>query len=280
MGGIKKIQIILDCRELLELVVIFLGIEISSNFKFRLPGPSHHARWMAKAIYSLKIFMFRDQFRIKEEEIRGIRDVCIFLVVLYVKAWFTSSLSIEAPDNDIQFIKNAIAYSKIDSTISNIILKKISNHLWYLATETVAFSFFDNKVPISQKRKMVSALKKQEEPVKRFIATSLEIEKTFISKNVCDFVSSDTKNFFKRFGISTEFLHMDPSAWPRMDSYNDAVNICRHIKVVNDTAERFVQLFSSYNLSLTKDESQKQYLLQVVDEYKKKFPSHNKNQLL
>lgn len=259
---------------------MFLGFKLPSGDKFRLPGASHHARWMSKAIYALKMYMFRDQFDLTDVELNGIRDVCIFLVLLYVKAWFSSSISIEAPNNDIQFIKNAIQYSKVDCTISNIIIDKMSNHLWYLASESVAFSFFDNKVPIDEKRKMVAALERQKKPCKRIIATPEEIKKCFKSKNLSDFVSSETKYFFQRFELSTDFLGMDPSAWPTIDSYNDGVNVCANIKVVNDTAERFVQLFTSYNLALCKDESQKQYLLQVVNDYKAKYPSVYKHQLV
>lgn len=42
-----------DYREFLELVLIFLG-DIK-NPTFKKPGATHHARWMSKCIYSLKI---------------------------------------------------------------------------------------------------------------------------------------------------------------------------------------------------------------------------------
>lgn len=42
--------------------------------------------------------------------------------------------------------------------------------------------------------------------------------------------------------------------------------------VVNDVAERNVKLIEEYNTILTKDEDQKQYHLQVVNEYRKKYP--------
>lgn len=35
----------------------------------------------------------------------------------------------------------------------------MSLHLWYLSDEAVAFSFFDDSVPIEIKKKMVRALK-------------------------------------------------------------------------------------------------------------------------
>lgn len=74
-------------------------------------------------------------------------------------------------------------------------------------------------------------------------------------------------------------MKTDPTSWENNEHYLQGANICRKIKVVNDTAERFVQLFTDYNLILTKDESQKQYLLQVVRDYTNNFPSVNKKQL-
>jgi len=53
-----------DYRELLELLaVIFLGG--TRGISFQYPGAMHHTRWMSKpkAIYSLKIFIFRKQFK-------------------------------------------------------------------------------------------------------------------------------------------------------------------------------------------------------------------------
>ena len=44
------------------------------------------------------------------------------------------------------------------------------------------------------------------------------------------------------------------------------------LKVVNDSAERGIVLIQSYNNALTKDETQKQYLLQLVSSHRKEFP--------
>ena len=43
-----------DYRELLRLSIMVLGGSVP-DFQFLLPGPDHHARWMSKAIYYLKL---------------------------------------------------------------------------------------------------------------------------------------------------------------------------------------------------------------------------------
>ena len=57
-----------DYEEFLQLALIFLGGTPSGGIKYRAPGAIHHARWMAKAIYSFKIFLFRDQFKLTKKE--------------------------------------------------------------------------------------------------------------------------------------------------------------------------------------------------------------------
>lgn len=52
-----------DYKELLELTIILLGGTPSTGIKFKKPGAYHRGRWMAKLIYSMKIFMFKKQFK-------------------------------------------------------------------------------------------------------------------------------------------------------------------------------------------------------------------------
>ena len=52
-----------DYREFLELSVVFLGGVPSRRTRFRIPGAMHQAQWMAKAIYTIKMWLFRAQFK-------------------------------------------------------------------------------------------------------------------------------------------------------------------------------------------------------------------------
>src|SRR5688572_10081443 len=57
-----------DYKELLELTVIFLGGIPPKGIKFRYPGAFHRARWMARAIDEIKMWLFRDQFPIQQHQ--------------------------------------------------------------------------------------------------------------------------------------------------------------------------------------------------------------------
>ncbi|GBN35734.1 hypothetical protein AVEN_251780-1 [Araneus ventricosus] len=93
-----------DYQELVELCIVFIGRNSDSTIKIRPPGALHHARWMAKAIYSFKIFLFRQQLSIKIIELNGLKNICLFLVTVYVKSWLESSSAIGAPLNDLMFL--------------------------------------------------------------------------------------------------------------------------------------------------------------------------------
>lgn len=96
-----------DYLELLEMVILFAGGTSSSGRKFAPPGPTHFARWMQKLIHAFKLFLFRKKFRMTEAEEKGVRDICIFGVLIYIKYWFSCRSAISAPNNDLQLLKSA-----------------------------------------------------------------------------------------------------------------------------------------------------------------------------
>lgn len=127
---------------------------------------------------------------------------------------------------------------------------------------------------------MVKALDTEKPYCKRFFTTKEVMKSSYANKCLSEFVSSNTKKFFDRFNIEVDFLETDPATWIENEEYQESAHKCREIRVVNDTVERCVQLFSTYNRLLTKDESQKQYLLHIVKEYHKNYPSAYKSHLL
>ena len=122
-------------------MIIFLGGTCAKGNRFHVPGAFHHARWMAKAIYILKIYLFREEFALSSEEMLGIQDICIFLTNLYIEAWFSAPIPEKAPHQDLRFVQQLYAYEAVDKNISEIGLRKFSGHLWYLTPECAALSF-------------------------------------------------------------------------------------------------------------------------------------------
>lgn len=267
-----------DYREFLELTLLFLGeTPPIRNAAFRAPGAVHHARWMAKAIYCLKIFLFRREFDLAVKDRKALSNLCIFIVSIYVEMWFSASSAAQAPYKDFQLLKKLDSFKNIDADISQVALHKFKNHLWYLSPECVALAFFDDSVSFESKKEMVKALSREalDEDVKRASIQNLNFMRV-IEGGMDQFISSETNNFFLRFKINTAFLKNDPTSWPTDNNFKTALQIVNDINVVNDTAERAVKLMQDYNPMLTKDEEQKQYILQVVKNYQKQFPMSTK----
>ena len=93
---------------LIQLSIIFLGGEKEKKLKIRPPGVMHQARWMARAIYSLKICLLKSHFKnlISMKEKQALRDVCLFIAIVYVKPWLGCSLAVKAPYQDLGFFEN------------------------------------------------------------------------------------------------------------------------------------------------------------------------------
>lgn len=125
---------------------------------------------------------------------------------------------------------------------------------------------------------MVKNLKLPSRQSNRMI--SLKTIRSFKSKDLSDFVIETTLRFFDRFSISTDFLCDDPSTWTTNEEYLDSSSFCRGLHVVNDLAERGVKMMTDYNNILTNDEETKQYLLQVVENYRRERPTFRKCDLL
>lgn len=235
---------------------------------------------MSKIIYSLKIFIFRKFFTLSPKELCGLRDMCIFSLKLYIKAWFGCTNAISAPFQDINFVKDSIKYEKTNPAISTAIIKKMSNHLWYLSEKKVALAFFDTKVSFDEKREMVEQLKAKEPTVKLKNNRSNANLLGFQNYNLSNFVSEKTKLFFSDFGLSSNFLQYDPSIWDTQSDFQEGWSFCKDLSVVNDHAERGVKFIKDYNKVLTTNEEEKQMLLQVVEAYRKKYPSYNESALM
>jgi len=267
-----------DYKELLELTILFLGGSLTRKTTFHYPGAFHHARWMSKAIYCLKIYMFRKQFCLKSTE-HQLRDICIFIVKVYVESWFRCPNAVAAPFNDFIFLKALADYP--DPIISEVALRKFCNHLWYLSPEAVALSLFDERVSTDTKRKMVKAMtctENTQKGIKKY-ALSIQHVKDTVSQDLSQFVTTQSLNAFSRFEVSTEFLKLDPDKWGTDTHYNEALNVFSKILVTNDVAERGVKLIQEYINILPKDDEQRQFLLHVVCEYRSKYPDSKKQTL-
>lgn len=265
-----------DYRELAELCLLILG-ETSCLAKFKMPGPYHHARWMAKIIYSFKICLFKNQLTevIDKENIMKFEKFSLFVSLVYVKPWLESTCASDAPFNDLQLLKSIKKYEKIDKEIADVAILKLKNHLWYLGRELILLSLFSDKVSHNEKKKMVDRVKYLgDDWSQRSIKLNFDDIDTLEKTNLSSLVTCCSISALKNFNIDVKFIfEEDPENWKNLSCYQYSKQVIDSINVVNDVAERSVALTTQYNDSLTKNETEKQNILQIVSDHRQKFSS-------
>jgi hypothetical protein len=133
-----------DYREVLELTMLVIGVS-PERVHWRAPGPVHHARWMAKLIYALKMYLFRHQrnaFALTAREQQQLQRFVQFGVLIYAQVWLQAPLAIEAPGLDLGLWKCLERYKAVDNNLASTAQKVLENHLWYLSHELVGLALF------------------------------------------------------------------------------------------------------------------------------------------
>ena len=100
-----------DYKEQLELAKIFLGGSVSRKrgyvYQFQTPGALHHARWMAKSIYILKMSLFQHQLKsIHHTRRTKLTKMALLIVFVYLKPWFSAGYVTRAATSDLDLLKS------------------------------------------------------------------------------------------------------------------------------------------------------------------------------
>ena len=268
-----------DYREFLELAYIILDGNKVKKFTIKSPGAVSHARWMCKIIYIFKLYLYRDQLILLESERESLLRFIVFILKVYLRMWYVAPVAASAPSNDLNFLKQLYDFKSTDNNVATVALKKFSNHLWYLNDVNVCFSLFDGNLS-NDIRENLAKLISQTQNVSAFNKkATIDIDKVneLMLEN---FVSVRSRDFFKILNTSADFLDLKCNDWPTNSNYVKLFSIVKHIKVVNDSAERGVKLMTEYLNKFTKNEEDKQFLYRSVHEHRKFYPSHNRKDLI
>ena len=172
------------------------------------PGAMHRARWMARAIYSLKIFLFRSRFKMTARETNMIRSINLFICMVYLKSWFSAPLTIQAPLNDLTCFERLAKFNSINPHVAEVARKALSRHTWHLSEELIALSFFDDRVKTSVKVEMLHSMKTKNSPDSR-PAKRQQLNDNITTLKLVDFVTTNTMRFFTILGIPCGWLEKE-----------------------------------------------------------------------
>jgi hypothetical protein len=165
--------------------------------------------------------------------------------------------------NDIRLIGRLRTFD--DDGIKKAGLKMMLRHSWYLSPELAALALFSMQLTNEEKTQIVENI-------------TPDRGSHFLTKLPASFSEVHiSKTFFEITQIDDDFLKIPAMEWPAAQSFKEAVEVSKLV-CVNDCAERGVKLIEDFNLTTT-DETQKQYLLQVVEAHRKTFHKCNLKEL-
>ena len=278
----KSLKIVRDdYRECCQLALQLLN-QTNIKVNWHKPGAFHHARWMCTILYTSKMFAFADLAGYKKGYVLKLERFCKFTMLFYVQLWLTCTDAIDAPFNDMEFYRHMLDYKKYDSEVAVAALKAFNRHLWFLTEEMAPLSLFSDKISDSDKIKISHI-------ISRNLGVNFEHERglpTFPilkpNTHLTDLAGPKSTTLLMLFGYSNHkggWLTKLPKLWKEDSNFQHMLEHIKSLKTVNDAAERAVKLIQDYATSITKDEEQKQFLLQAVEHHRKMLPDMRKGSI-
>lgn len=112
-----------------------------------------------------------------------------------------------------------------------------------------------------------------EDPLKRITLFDHKI----LVKKISDFTSKNTNKFFEAISLNSDFLKENPETQSNNPIYyRELQQSVAKLRITNDTAERGMILIQKNNNLSTKSEEQTQFILRVMAQHRKIFPSITK----
>ena len=180
----------------------------NKTFKLKKPGAYHHARFMGKSIYLLKIYILSLLFaRLTQRQTRDLDRVVLFILTIYGMYFLKSCISVIAPRVDLQLLRQLTLFESVDSQISKISLKVFQRHLWYLTPELVVLCLFDRDSSDDDKAAVAKELLKHKIP-KEFESGKPKFDTI---ENLVSYVSAQSWFLFEK---SRAFLCLETEESP------------------------------------------------------------------
>lgn len=175
----------------------------------------------------------------------------VFIILIYARAWFKATLATDAPVNDLILFQDLHNYRNLISKILETTVKTFKRHFWYLGTDLVGLALVSDKVTIEEKTKMVEKLAIDKDLDKKRWTTAPQDPSSVTLSN-----------------LVTKELQSPVLSWKKNEAYNQGKETVHHLAVTNDAAERAIKLITDYSQILTRDESNRQALLQGAERHR------------
>ena len=268
-----------DYKEFLELAKLILGetVERKKGYVFQIqrPGADHHARWMAKSIYIMKMALLLHQIPLHWTKKRNVQKMAHFVVFAYLRAWFIAPVLEAAATNDIRLFQSLQKYKSVDKKVSTITTTVLNRHTWYLTEELVPLSLFDEDLTLDQRTLLAARIGQQTHGVVEIKKPNLLV----ITKEseLSEFVGQRSTVLFNLLNIPVTFLQ--DSDWHLRPEYSAVKKIIKNFSPLNDSCERALGMATRFNSKIARTEEGFDELMQVVEAHRRKFSVKTKSDL-
>ena len=197
-----------DYKEFLKLAKVISGesVERKNVYEFQIqrPGADHHARWIAKSIYIMKMTLILYQIPLHSQKKKKVQKMALFVVFVYLRAWFTAPALVSAASNDICLFLSLQKFKSVDSKVSTITTAVLNSLTWYLTEELIHLSLFNEDLSLSERTILATK-------IGQITYGETEIRKPTLpvineKSELSDFVGERSNVLFKLLEIHVTFL--------------------------------------------------------------------------
>jgi hypothetical protein len=156
----------------------------------------------------------------------------------------------------------------------------LNRHLWYLSEEIAPFALFSTLLSHSNKKKVIRQLQRYKEDTTSCLQMGVPIfpqMSTSSPTQLSSLIGAKSWQLFRLLHVDNSWMNLPPTQWVTDAAYNEAAMFVHNCKVVNDMAERAVKLITDFAGTITKDERQRQYLLQTVENHRREISNFKKS---
>ena len=208
-----------------------------------------------------------------------------FASIIYCLYWYEAPLPLKAAQNDIEMFKLLELYEEyfndaVDEEEDKLdLVGVLTRHRWYLTEQLVIVNLANEDLQDEIREGMAVQLFLS--PRKEIKMGKPKFPDMTKSENhsLANLVGSNSWLIFNLLEITdVGWLQIPCKHWNVLDSYKKFQSFVQNIVTVNDLAERGVATITRFNDSVV-NESDRQDLIQVVDEYRRKVPDLTKESL-
>ena len=202
-----------------------------------------------------------------------------FIALFYAVTWLTCTSAANAFANDRTLYCKLKQYGQLDEGVAKTALLVLNRHLCYMTSELAPLALFSDLLSGSE----------MQEAADKFLQCNPNLIKgkpefpqlrSTDDLNLAIFTNEKSWLLFSFFERSYSFwLATSVELWPNDEVYKTVKLVVQSLNIVNDAAERCIKLTQDFSAILSKNDKEKQNILQCV-EYPRKQTYLTKEQSL